>query len=375
MAKRDYYEILGVPKNASDSEIKKAYRKLALKYHPDRNPNNKEAEERFKEINEAYAVLSDPKKREQYNRFGHAGINGADFQGGAGFGFDFEDIFEGFGLGDIFGDIFGGGRRSSRHRPVRGRDLRYDLDFTIEDAYYGKETVISVPKYDKCSKCNGTGAAPGTFPKTCPQCHGRGKVLHNQGIFSISTTCPRCHGRGEIVETPCPVCNGEGRERKIKSIKIRIPKGAEDGLKLKLSQEGEVPPRGGIPGDLYVVLHQKPHPIFKRDGADLITDVPISFPLAALGGETEVPTIEGKVKMKIPPGTQNGKMFRLRGKGLPYFTSNSRGDLYVRINIEVPTNLSKKQRDILREFEKTLTIKNNPEQKGFTEKLREFFKR
>jgi len=372
MSKRDLYEVLGVPKNASAEELKKSYRKLAMKYHPDRNPNNKEAEERFKEVSEAYAILSDPKKREQYDRFGFAGVNPGGFSGNAGFDFNVEDIFGEFGFGDIFGDIFGGGRRSRRHTP-RGRDLRYDYEYTLEDAFFGKEAVISIPRYSKCTYCNGSGAKPGTSPKICPKCNGQGKVLHSQGIFSISSTCSNCHGRGQVIDSPCSVCKGEGRVKKLSQLKVKIPKGAEDGLRLKLSGEGETPQGGGVSGDLYIVLHEKKHGLFEREGSSLIVSVPITFVTAALGGNIEVPTMEGRVKMQIPAGTQNGKMFRLKNKGMPYMGSGGRGDLYVRVEVEVPTSLSSKQKDLLKEFDSLYKEKNSPRQKGFTEKLKSFF--
>ncbi|MDD5090875.1 MAG: molecular chaperone DnaJ [Candidatus Wallbacteria bacterium] len=375
MSKRDYYETLGVTKNASADEIKKVYRNLARKFHPDVNPNNKEAEERFKEVNEAYEVLSDTKKREQYDKFGFAGVNPGQYGGAGGFNgnFSFDDIFEGFGFGDVFGDIFGSGRgRQKASR--RGRDLRYDLEFTLEDAYYGKEMVISVPRLAACAKCHGTGAEPGSSPKVCPQCNGKGKVLHSQGIFSISTACPMCHGRGQVVEKPCNACKGEGVEKKITQLKVKIPRGAEDGMRLKLSGEGEAAPGGGSSGDLYLVLHEKEHSLFKREGADLIAEVPISFTTAALGGTVQVPTVKDQVKMSVPAATQNGKLFRLKAKGMPSLDGYQNGDIYIRVSIEVPSNLSAKQKTLLEEFEKETTDSNAPQQKSFAEKLKGFFK-
>ncbi|MDD2715407.1 MAG: molecular chaperone DnaJ [Candidatus Wallbacteria bacterium] len=373
---RDFYEVLGVQKNAGDDEIKKAYRNLARKYHPDVNPNNKEAEERFKEVNEAYEVLSDPKKREQYDRFGHAGVNPGGF-GGSGFngqGFNFEDIFGEMGIGDIFGDIFGAGRQG-RRGAQKGRDLRYDLEFSLEDAYYGREIVISVPKFAACERCHGSGAEPGTAPKVCPQCKGKGKVLHAQGIFSISTTCPACHGRGSIVDKPCSACRGEGREKKTSQIKVKIPKGAEDGMRLKLANEGEAAVGGGLSGDLYLVMHQKEHQIFHRESDDIIAEVPISFYTAAVGDNIQVPTMDGQVKMTVPTGTQSGKLFKLKGKGMPSINSYSQGDLYIKVNVEVPTNLSARQKELLKELDSLSSVRNSPQQQGFAEKLKNFFKK
>ncbi|MGQ9628795.1 MAG: molecular chaperone DnaJ [bacterium] len=354
MAKRDYYDVLGVSKSATEDEIKRAYRKLAMKYHPDRNPGDKTAEEKFKEASEAYEVLRDPQKRAQYDQFGHVGVGAGEPGGGFGgfgpgmdFG-DFGDIFS-----DIF-DIFGGGfgRTATRKASAvqHGADLRYDLEITLEQAAKGFKTEIRIPRYEACPVCHGTGASEGTGVRTCPVCNGRGQVRYSQGFFSISRTCERCGGEGTIIEEPCRECGGSGRVHRTRSVEINVPPGVDTGSRLRIRGEGEAGARGGRPGDLYVVIHVKPHPIFKREENDLHCDVTISMVQAALGDEIEVPTLSGRVKMRIPPGTQPGKVFRLRGHGIPSIHGAGRGDEHVHINVEIPTKLNRRQRDLLREF-------------------------
>ena len=376
MAKRDYYEILGVSRDASVEDIKKAYRALALKYHPDRNPDNKEeAEARFKEASEAYQVLSDPEKRSQYDRFGHAAFeNGQGFGGfdfGAGFGAGasiFEDV-----LGDLFGDFFGGGRRGGRHRGVRGDDLRYDLEIDFEDAVRGTEKQISIPRTLTCSACGGSGCKAGTQPETCPACRGSGQVRFQQGLFQIAKTCGQCNGSGRVIRTPCPTCRGSGVSREMRSIKVKIPAGVDDGSRLKLRGEGESGYRGGPTGDLYVVVHVRPHEIFSREGNHIICEMPISMVQAALGAKVDVPTLDGIVKMTIPPGTQTGKLFRLKGKGVPDLRSGRRGDEIVRIIVETPRNLSRRQKELLEEFEAAGEDSGRSMVSDFARKAREFF--
>ncbi len=376
MAKRDYYEILGVSRDASVEDIKKAYRALALKYHPDRNPDNKEeAEARFKEASEAYQVLSDPEKRSQYDRFGHAAFeNGQGFGGfdfGAGFGAGasiFEDV-----LGDLFGDFFGGGRRGGRHRGVRGDDLRYDLEIDFEDAVRGTEKQISIPRTVTCSACGGSGCKAGTQPETCPACRGSGQVRFQQGLFQIAKTCGQCNGSGRVIRTPCPTCRGSGVSREMRSIKVKIPAGVDDGSRLKLRGEGESGYRGGPTGDLYVVVHVRPHEIFSREGNHIICEMPISMVQAALGAKVDVPTLDGIVKMTIPPGTQTGKLFRLKGKGVPDLRSGRRGDEIVRIIVETPRNLSRRQKELLEEFEAAGEDSGRSMVSDFARKAREFF--
>jgi len=371
LAKRDYYEVLGVNRNASETEIKKAYRKLALKHHPDKNPGDKEAEEVFKEASEAYAVLSDSQKRAQYDQFGHAGMNGGGFSegfGGFGGGSPFEDIF-----GDIFGDIFSGGGGARRGRGRRGDDLRYNLTITFEEAAFGHETNIEVPRHQTCSTCSGSGSRPGSQPVTCPTCRGAGQVRHQQGFFSLTRPCPDCGGEGRIIKDPCPDCRGTGRVREKRSLSIKIPAGVETGNRLKLSGEGEAGAQGGPPGDLYVVITVKDHPIFQRDGRDVICEVPISFPQAALGHELEVPTLEGKVKLKIPAGTQSGKVLRLPGKGIPSLQGYGRGDQLVVVRVETPSRMTARQRELLEEFARESGEEVHPMGKGFFDKVKEMF--
>ncbi|RLB03667.1 MAG: molecular chaperone DnaJ [Deltaproteobacteria bacterium] len=344
MAKRDYYEILGVPRNASEEEIKKAYRRMALKYHPDRNPGDKEAEEKFKEASEAYEVLRDPKKREIYDFYGHEGLKGTGFTGFRGF----DDIFSSFS--DIFEEFFGFSPRSSRRGASPGADLRYDLKITLLDAAFGKETEIEVLKRGRCEVCNGTGAQPGSTPQVCPHCYGRGQISRSHGFFTISTTCSYCHGEGRVITTPCKACGGQGWVKKRKKVSLRIPPGVDTGSRLRLRGEGEEGERGGPPGDLYVIIHVEPHEFFEREGDDIICRVPIPFTMAALGGEIEVPTLDGTKRIQIPRGTQPGEIFRLKGEGIPHLNGRGRGDQIIQILVQVPQKLSKEQERLLREF-------------------------
>lgn len=354
-AKRDYYEILGVARDATDDQIKQAYRKLALQFHPDRNKNNPEAEEKFKEATEAYEVLRDPKKRASYDKFGHEGVGGFEGFGKAAYS-DFSDIFGDFNINDIFEGFFGGGGLGGRgrtSRQSRGADLQYDLSMELEDAANGKEFPIEINRNEQCATCNGTGAASGAKPAICNVCGGAGQVRQTQGFFSITQTCPRCHGNGKIIADPCLKCNGTGVNRKKRTITVKVPAGVESGSRLKITGEGEQGPNGGISGDLYVVLHIKKHTIFERQGNDIIYNATISFPLACLGGELEVPTIYGKkAKMKIPPGTDNGHVFKLKGNGIPFLGSYGKGDQLVRMNIVVPKKLTPRQKELLKEFAK-----------------------
>ncbi len=375
MAKRDFYETLGVAKNASDDEIKKAYRKLAMKFHPDRNPDSKQAEDKFKEAKEAYEMLSDPQKREAYDRFGHAGVDpnmGGAGGAGAGFSGGFSDAF-----GDIFGDIFGGGGRQRGGPQVyRGADLRYNLDITLEQAANGFETTIRVPSWDECETCHGSGAKPGTAPTTCGTCGGHGQVRMQQGFFSIQQTCPKCHGSGKVIPDPCSPCAGSGRVKRNKTLEVKIPAGIDDGMRIRSTGNGEPGMNGGPPGDLYVEIHIKQHAVFQRDGDDLHCEMPISFAKAALGGEIEVPTLSGKVSFSVPEGTQSGKTFRLRSKGIKGVRSGFPGDLFCHVVVETPIKLTDRQKDLLREFEQ-LTVeggaKHSPQSKSWMDKVKEFF--
>jgi molecular chaperone DnaJ len=376
--KRDYYEVLGVDKNASDAEIKKAYRKLAKQYHPDVNPDDKEAEAKFKEINEAYEVLSDSKKRNQYDRFGHAGFdpNGG-FSGFGGFG-DFGD-FDFGGIGDIFETFFGGtgfGRTSrSRNVPQKGADLKYSTEISFEEAAFGVKKEILVNRMENCSDCSGSGARPGTSPSTCVHCNGTGQIQFKQstpfGQFVNVKTCDVCRGEGKVITNPCPSCNGKGRVRRKTKIEVNIPAGIDDGQTISLRGEGEPGFRGGPTGDLYITVRVRPHSIFTRQGNDVICDMPITFVQAALGSELEVPTLDGKVKYTIPEGTQTGAIFRLRGKGIPYIRGSGRGDQYVKVNVEVPKKLDEKQKALLREFGELLGDEAYEQRKGFFDKMKD----
>ena len=375
MAKRDFYETLGVAKNASDEEIKKAYRKLAMKYHPDRNPDSKQAEDKFKEAKEAYEMLSDPQKREAYDRFGHAGVDpnmGGAGGAGAGFGGGFSDAF-----GDIFGDIFGGGGRQRGGPQVyRGADLRYNLDITLEQAANGFDTTIRVPSWDECDTCHGSGAKPGTSATTCGTCGGHGQVRMQQGFFSIQQTCPKCHGSGKVIADPCSPCAGSGRVKRNKTLEVKIPAGIDDGMRIRSTGNGEPGMNGGPPGDLYVEIHIKQHAVFQRDGDDLHCEMPISFAKAALGGEIEVPTLSGKVSFSVPEGTQSGKTFRLRSKGVKGVRSGFPGDLFCHVVVETPIKLTDRQKDLLREFEQLTAeggAKHSPQSKSWMDKVKEFF--
>ncbi len=368
MAKRDFYEVLGLNRDASDEDLKKSYRKLAMKHHPDRNPDNPKSEGQFKEAKEAYEILSDPAKRAAYDQYGHAGVDASAAAGAGGMG-GFADAF-----GDIFGDIFGGGR--GRSNVYRGADLRYNLEIGLEDAARGTETKIRIPTLDECETCKGSGAKPGTQPVKCTTCDGHGQVRMQQGVFSIQQTCPKCHGSGKIVQTPCATCRGAGRLKQHKTLSVKIPSGVDEGDRIRLSGEGEAGVNGGPAGDLYVVINLKAHAVFQRDHNDLHCEMPISFTIAALGGEIKIPTLEGYAKIKIPPETQSGKVFRLRGKGIKGVRSSAHGDLNCHVVIETPVNLTTRQRELLNELESINAKdsgKHNPRAKSWMDKVREFF--
>ncbi|MEQ1518801.1 MAG: molecular chaperone DnaJ [Usitatibacteraceae bacterium] len=371
--KRDFYEILGVNRDASDEEIKKSYRKLAMKHHPDRNPDRKDAEEKFKEAKEAYEILSEPEKRRAYDAYGHAGVNPqmGGGQGGEGFG-GFSEAF-----GDIFGEIFGGrGGGRGGQQVYRGADLRYNMDITLEQAARGTETKIRIPALEDCEVCKGSGAKSGTSAKTCPTCNGQGQVRMQQGFFSIQQTCPTCHGTGKVIPEPCAACSGAGRVKKHKTLSVKIPSGVDDGDRIRLSGEGEAGVNGGPPGDLYVVVQLKPHAVFQRDGADLHCEMPVSFTVAALGGEIHIPTLDGEAKIKIPAETQSGQTFRLRGKGIRPVRQSSAGDLMCHVVVETPVRLTERQKELLHELEeinKKDGDKHNPRAKSFMDKVKDFF--
>lgn len=368
MAKRDYYEVLGVARGCDDKELKLVFRKLAMQYHPDRNGGEHSAEVKFKEINEAYDVLKDPQKRAAYDRFGHKAFESGGFGAAAGAGFaSFADIFD-----EFFGDFRGGGRRSGRER---GSDLRYNLEIALEDAYLGKTVEVEVPTSVTCDICAGSGSKPGSSPKTCPTCGGAGRVRASQGgFFHIERTCPTCHGRGEIVSDPCAKCAAAGRVSQTRTLSVNIPPGIEDGTRIRLAGEGEAGLRGGPTGDLYIFLSIKPHAFFQRDGADIFCRVPVSITTAALGGQFEVPTVDGgRTRVKVPDGAQTGRQFRLKGKGMPVLRSRQVGDMYVQIAVETPQNLSRRQRELLEEFERVSNEENNPESTGFFSRVKDFF--
>lgn len=370
MAKKDFYEVLGVERSADDKEIKKAYRRLAMKYHPDRNPDNAEAEEKFKEATEAYEILSDAQKKAAYDQYGHAGVD-PNAGGGAGFGSgSFSDIF-----GDVFGDIFGGGG-ATRSRSTRGSDLRYNLELDLEDAVKGTTVKIRVPAQVACKVCNGSGAEKGSQPETCGTCHGAGQIRMQQGFFSVQQTCPRCRGQGSFIKNPCKSCHGAGSIEEQKTLSVKVPAGVDTGDRIRLAGEGEAGSKGGPAGDLYVQVSVKEHPIFVRDGSNLFCDVPISIVDAALGGELEVPTLDGRVKLKIPPETQSGKLFRLRGKGVTPVRGGAPGDLMCRVQVETPVNLTRKQKEILQEFQSTLDSDSKhhaPKRQSWFEGVKSFF--
>jgi molecular chaperone DnaJ len=378
VTKRDYYEVLGVSRSAGDAEIKSAYRKLALKYHPDRNPGDHTAEEKFKESAEAYSVLADPDKRHLYDRYGHAGLGGA-----ATGGFD-PNVFTGFedilgGLGDIFGfgDVFGGGRR--RGGVQRGADLRYDLEISFAEAASGVETSIQIPRQETCDTCSGSGAAAGSKPTTCPQCHGRGQLRYQQGFFTVARTCGQCRGTGSIIAKPCTTCKGTGRVQKERKLTVRVPAGIATGQRLRLTGEGEAGGVGGPPGDLYVVIHVQEHPFFHRDGNDLDVEVPLNFPTVALGGEIRIPTLEGEEPFKVPEGTESGQAFRLRGRGMPDVTGRGRGDLFITVKVTTPKKLTREQKKLLEQLASSLPKEKfeptpvSSEDKGLFDRVKDIF--
>jgi len=370
MAKTDYYQSLGVSRDASPAEIKKAYKKLAMKHHPDRNQGDKASEDKFKELSEAYEVLSDTNKRQTYDQFGHEGMDSR-FGGPGGFsgGGSFNDIF-----GDVFGDIFGGG--SSRGQQRRGSDLEYQIELSLEEAVSGKEVKMKIPTSINCTDCNGTGAKDGTAFRTCPQCNGSGQVRMSQGFFSVQQTCPTCGGRGQIIEQPCRTCSGTGKIKKTKNLSVNIPSGVDTGDQIRLSGEGEAGGHGAQSGDLYVSVRVRPHPIFQRQQDDLLCEIPVNFTTATLGDSVVIPTLNGKVELKIPSGTQSGKQFRIKGKGVKSVRSNSIGDLYCRVNVETPVNLTKEQKDLLRQLDNSFRkskSKHIPKENSWVDKIRDFF--
>ena len=372
MAQRDYYEVLGVSKAASEAELKKAYRRLAMKYHPDRNPDDEAASEKFKEAKEAFEILKNPEKRAAYDQFGHAGVSNQPGGSGFGGGADINDIF-----GDVFGDIFGGGRRGGGQRVYRGDDLQYNMEISLEEAVSGTSTEINIPSQVACEACDGSGSKRGTSPSTCSTCHGVGQVRMQQGFFSVQQTCPACRGKGKVITEPCPKCRGQGRTQKEKKLSVKIPAGVDSGDKIRLSGEGEASENGGPAGDLYVAIMVKSHPIFQRDGADLLCTVPINFATAAIGGELEVPTLNGRVKLKIPAGTQTEKTFRLRGKGVKPVRGGPVGDLLTKVRIETPVNLSGEQKDLLQQFHDTISgsnaKKHSPQAHSWLDGVKKFF--
>ncbi|OAT26084.1 molecular chaperone DnaJ [Proteus myxofaciens] len=374
MAKRDFYEVLGISKTADEKEIKRAYKRLAMKYHPDRNQGDKDSEIKFKEVKEAYEVLSDSQKRAAYDQYGHAAFEQGGFGGqggGGGFGgADFGDIF-----GDVFGDIFGGGRR--QQRAARGSDLQYNMDLTLEEAVRGVSKEIRIPTLETCDKCHGSGAKEGTSAETCSTCHGAGQVHLRQGFFTVQQPCPTCHGRGKVIKEPCSKCHGDGRVERYKTLSVKIPAGVDTGDRIRLSGEGEAGENGAPAGDLYVQVHVRQHHIFERDGNDLYCEVPINFAVAALGGEIEVPTLDGRVKLKIPAETQTGKMFRMKGKGVKSVRTSGIGDLMCRVVVETPVKLNEKQKELMQQLGESFGgqsgEKNTPRSKSFLDGVKKFF--
>jgi molecular chaperone DnaJ len=372
MAKRDYYQVLDVPKTASEADIKKAYRRLAMKFHPDRNPDDHEAEEKFKEAKEAYETLTDAQKRAAYDQFGHAGVDG--MRGGGGGGFDPRDAF-GDIFGDVFGDIFGGGRRG-RSQVYRGADLRYELELDLEQAVFGDTASVEFTTLAECDECAGNGAAKGSKPTTCETCHGAGQVRMQQGFFTVQQSCPRCHGRGQVVNDPCGKCRGQGRMRKQKTLSVKVPAGVDTGDRIRLSGEGEAGRNGGPTGDLYVEVRVREHAIFERDGAHLSCEVPVSFARAALGGSIEVPTLDGTATIKVPPETQSGRVFRLREKGIRPVRGGTTGDLFCRVVVETPVHLTREQKDLLQKFEASLQTdgkRHHPREETWLDGVKRFF--
>ncbi|UTV27200.1 molecular chaperone DnaJ [Photobacterium atrarenae] len=376
MSKRDFYEVLGVGRDASERDIKKAYKRLAMKFHPDRNQGDAEAADKFKEVKTAYEILTDPQKKAAYDQYGHAAFEQGGMGGGGGFGggADFSDIF-----GDVFGDIFGGGggRRGGQQRAQRGADLRYNMELTLEEAVRGCSKEIRVPTLVHCDTCDGSGAKKGTSATTCGTCHGAGQVQMRQGFFAVQQTCPHCHGRGKIIKEPCGTCHGQGRKEETKTLSVKIPAGVDTGDRIRLSGEGEAGEFGAPAGDLYVQVHVAQHHIFERDGNNLYCEVPVSFTMAALGGEVEVPTLDGRVSLKVPSETQTGRMFRMRGKGVKSVRGGSVGDLICKLVVETPVNLSSRQKELLQELEETLggsaAKKHKPKSEGFFDGVKKFF--
>jgi len=372
MAKRDYYQVLDVPKTAAEADIKKAYRRLAMKYHPDRNPGDHEAEERFKEAKEAYETLTDAQKRAAYDQFGHAGVDG--MRGGGGGGFDPRDAF-GDIFGDVFGDIFGGGRRG-RSQVYRGADLRYELELDLEQAVFGDTAGVEFTTLAECEECSGSGASKGSTPETCDTCRGAGQVRMQQGFFTVQQTCPRCHGRGQVVSDPCGKCRGQGRVRKQKTLSVKVPAGVDTGDRIRLSGEGEAGRNGGPAGDLYVEVRVREHAIFERDGSHLSCEVPVSFARAALGGSIDVPTLDGTATIKVPPETQSGRVFRLREKGIKPVRGGPTGDLFCRVVVETPVNLTREQKELLQKFEDSLQKdgkRHHPREESWLDGVKRFF--
>jgi molecular chaperone DnaJ len=371
VSKADYYEVLGISRDASEQELKSAYRKQAMKYHPDRNPGDHVAEEKFKEASEAYQVLSDADKRAAYDRYGHAGVNGS----GGGFGGGFQGSVD---LGDIFGDLFGemfnmGGGQQRQNRQRRGEDLRYDLTINFEDAIFGTETEVRIRRYEGCVTCHGTGSSSGRGPSTCPQCQGRGQIRYQQGFFSVARTCSACGGAGVIVTDPCSVCHGETRVAKEAKLQVKVPPGVEEGTRIRYGGEGDAGRSGGPTGDLYIVLGIREHAFFGRDGHDLRCVIPISFPQAALGADIEVPAIDGAVTLKVPEGTQSGKELRIRGRGVPYLNEKGRGDLIVKVLVQIPKKLTRAQRELVTQLADSLAVDNKPASHGLLDKMKDLF--